>query len=388
MTTLKPLQAILTEKFGPAGPIVTAVAPGRVNLLGEHTDYNEGYVLPMAIEFQMRMAGRLRADATVNVHSVDFQQTVVFSVAEPLLRDEEHPWSNYIRGVLWAFQDAGYALPGLDLAFRGDLPQGAGLSSSAALEISLAVLLQKLAGWSLAPAQVALLCQRAENEFVGMKCGVMDQFASIMGQAGHALFLDCRTLAFEHIPLEVGDYRILICHSGVKHELVTSEYNLRRASCNEGVAMLQRHFPEVKALRDVTLEMLETYHLELDPTVFRRCFHIVTENRRVLEGIQTLRRGDLERFGQLMNQSHDSQRDYYEVSCAEVDLLVALARQVPGVLGARITGGGFGGCTVNLIHRDAIERFRQTVVNGYHQKTGIEPRLFVCAPGPGARIVE
>ncbi len=388
MTTMKPIQAIFAEKFGPAGRIVTAVAPGRVNLLGEHTDYNEGYVLPMAIEFQMQMAGRLRADATVNVYSVDFQQTAAFSVAEPLLRDAEHPWSNYIRGVLWAFQDAGYAIPGLDLAFGGDLPQGAGLSSSAALEISLAVLLQNLAGWSLEPAQVALLCQRAENEFVGMKCGVMDQFASIMSQTGHALFLDCRTLAFEHIPLEVGDYRILICHSGVKHELVASEYNLRRASCNAGVAVLQRYFPEVKALRDVTLEMLETYHLELDPTVFRRCFHIVTENRRVLEGIQTLRRGDLDRFGQLMNQSHDSQRDYYEVSCAEVDLLVDLARQVPGVLGARITGGGFGGCTVNLIHQDAIERFRQTVVNGYHQKTGIEPRLFVCAPGPGARIIE
>ena len=380
------IEKVLYQQFGPGQPVLIATAPGRVNLIGEHTDYNDGYVLPMAIDYGMTIAGRVQNDSFVKVHSIDYNQTVTFSLKEPLEYDRENPWSNYLRGVCWAMQERGINLPGMELVFGGDIPQGAGLSSSAALEVAAAVIFQRLSGFELGKLETALLCQRAENEFVGMKCGIMDQCASVMGKAGHALFLDCRSLDLQPIPLELGEYRILVCHSGVKHELVTSEYNSRRKSCQEGVTVLQRKYPEVRALRDADLEMLAAVRSEISDEVYRRCYHVITENQRVLESVAALRQGDLTCFGSLMNRSHDSLRDYYEVSCAEVDLLVELARQVPGVLGARITGGGFGGCTVNLLPAAAVELFEREVRQAYLAKTGINPTIFICNPADGANI--
>jgi galactokinase len=376
----------LVQSFGEGGPVVTRRAPGRVNLIGEHTDYNDGFVLPMALEFAMEMAGR-RSDAPeVRVRSADYRASVTIPLAGPFAPDPAHPWSNYLRGVLWALREAGVELHGMDLAFGGNIPQGAGLSSSAALEVVTAEVARALLGFDLSGPRLARLCQHAENDFVGMKCGIMDQFVSLMGRADHALFLDCRSLEFQHIPLHLGEHAIAIVHSGVKHSLVGSEYNTRREECSTGVAALRRRFPQVAALRDATLEQLAACAAELSPTVVRRCRHVITECARTLESTEALRRGELDRFGRLMDGSHDSLRDDYEVSCPEIDLLVALTRKVQGVKGARITGGGFGGCTVNLLRREAVERLQEEVLGVYEKEVGIAPRLFVTRAADGAAL--
>ncbi len=381
------MREVLVRTFGEGGPVVTRRAPGRVNLIGEHTDYNDGFVFPMAIEFAIEMAGRRRPAADgpeVRVHSVDFRDAVAFRVDRPIERDPAQPWSNYVRGVLWALQQAGVPLAGMDLAFGGDIPQGAGLSSSAALEVVTAVVARALLGFELQGPPLARLCQRAENDFVGMKCGIMDQFISLMGRAGNALFIDCRSLEHQLVPLTLGDHVIAIVDSGVKHALVDSQYNRRREECAEGVAALRRRFPGVAALRDATLAQLSEVAGELSPVVRRRCTHVITECARVEESVAALRRGDLARFGALMNASHDSLRDDYEVSCPEIDLLVRLAREIPGLAGARITGGGFGGCTVNLLPHAAVHRLQGEALALYESQTGKKPRLFVSRPADGA----
>jgi len=381
------MKAVLERAFGPGGRIVTARAPGRVNLIGEHTDYNGGFVLPMAIDAGLQFVGRLRPCREVRLRSADCAETDVLSLDLPIARSCERSWSNYPRGVLWALQEEGVALAGMDLAFGGNLPQGAGLSSSAALEVGTALVAQTLTGFAMERAHLALLCQRAENEFVGVKCGIMDQFVCLMGRAGHALFLDCRSLEIQHVPLRLGDHVVAICHSGVKHALVASEYNQRRRECSAGVEALRARFPSIAMLRDASREQLEACASSMSEPLYRRCRHVISENGRVLESAEALRRGDLARFGELMNASHESQRDDFEVSCREVDLLVDLARQVPGVLGARLTGGGFGGCTVNLVANDALDAFRRGVVAEYQHCTGITPRLFVSAPAGGAALL-
>jgi galactokinase len=382
---MRAMGELLLERFGrDGGAIVTRRAPGRVNLIGEHTDYNDGFVLPMALEFGIEMAGRLRDGPEVRVHSADYRETVTFSVDRPIERDPVHPWSNYVRGVLWALEEAGAPVAGMDLAFGGNVPQGAGLSSSAALEVVTAEVVRTLLGLRIPGPRIARLCQQAENDFVGMKCGIMDQFVSLMGRAGHALFLDCRSLAHELVPLDLGDHVIAIVDSGVKHALVGSEYNRRREECAAGVAALRARFPEVRALRDATLEQLAACAGDVSATVYRRCRHVVTECARVLESKEALGRGELARFGALMNASHDSLRDDYEVSTGEVDLLVSLARAIPGVAGARITGGGFGGCTVNLVAQASVERLRAEALAAYAARTGRDPRLFVTRAADGA----
>lgn len=373
--------------FGAGGPVTVGRAPGRVNLIGEHTDYNDGYVFPMALDFQMEMAARARADKLVRLYSVDYHQQVEFSIDVPIAYDSACRWSNYVRGVFAVLREAGIFPTGADIVFQGNIPQGAGLSSSAALEVVTAIVLQKLNGFEKSPPELALLCQQAENRFVGMNCGIMDQFVSVMGRSNHALFLDCRSLEYRQIPLELGDNRIIICQSGVKHSLVESEYNKRRAECEQGVACLAKRYPGVKALRDATLEQLASCRSEMDEVVYKRCFHVIAENNRVLESIKVLSQGDLAAFGRLMNASHDSLRDLYEVSCPEIDELVNLARAVPGVLGSRITGGGFGGCTVNLVNNNACQRFTEQVAVAYRQKTGIEPDFYMSAAADGAKVL-
>jgi galactokinase len=381
------IRDLLTQAFGPGGPAVAVRAPGRVNLIGEHTDYNDGFVFPMAIGYGIDLAARTRDGPEVRVHAADMGESVTVPLDRPFTPDPVHRWSNYPVGVLWALREQGVALGGLDLAFRGDIPQGAGLSSSAALEVATAVALRALGLFTLDGPPLARLCQHAENDFVGMKCGIMDQFISLMGKADHALLIDCRSLSHELVPLTLGDHVVAICHSGVKHALVDSEYNQRREECAAGVVVLRRRFPEVVALRDVTPAMLAACAGELDPVVLRRCRHVVGECARTLSSATALRAGDLSGFGALMNASHDSLRDDYAVSCKEVDLLVSLAREVPGVLGARITGGGFGGCTVNLCQASSVERFRKAVLGRYQAQTGITPRLFVSAAADGAHLV-
>jgi UDPglucose--hexose-1-phosphate uridylyltransferase len=380
------MAAALAETFGPGAAAVTAVAPGRVNLIGEHTDYNDGFVLPMAIEASIELSARPRPGREVRVHAADLGESVSFSLAEPLVPDPAHRWSDYLRGVLWALGRAGVVVPGMEIAFGGDLPRGAGLSSSAALEVATALAARALAGFEMDVPRLARLCREAENDFVGVSCGIMDPFVSLAATAGHALFLDCRSLETEQIPLALGDHRIGICHSGVPHALAASEYNVRRRECAAAVEVLRSRFPGIRALRDATPDHLEACRADLGDALHRRCRHVVSENARVRESVIALRAGDLVRFGRLMVASHASLRDDYQVSCPEVDLLVDLACATPGVLGARITGGGFGGATVNLVARDALDEFRVRVVDGYRRRTGREGRLVVTAPAAGARI--
>lgn len=378
----------LVQVFGPGGGIITAFAPGRVNLIGEHTDYNEGFVLPMAIDAGVMLSARPRAAPEVRLHSMDFGETSTFAVDRPIQPVPARPWSNYLRGVVWAVQRAGMRLEGMDVAFSGNLAQGAGLSSSAALEVAMALAVQALTGFAMDRPRLAQLCQVAENEFVGVQCGIMDPFVSLAARAGHALFLDCRTLAFEQVPLDLGRHVIAICDSGVRHALVGSEYNRRRQECTAGVAALQARFPAIRALRDATLEQLEACRAGLDPAVLRRCRHVISENARVREAVAALRAGDLARFGRQLDASHASLRDDYQVSCPEVDLLVELARGVPGVLGARISGGGFGGCTVNLLERDALPALRESVLTEYQRRTGRQPRLIASTAADAAEAAE
>ena len=386
MTRSGRMADVLRTTFGPGDAVVTAFAPGRVNLIGEHTDYNDGFVLPMAIEAGIDMAARARGGREVRVHAADVGESVAISLDEPIQPDPARRWSNYVRGVLWALGRSGVALGGMELAFGGNLPRGAGLSSSAALQVATALMARALLGFAMDVPRLARICQESENELVGVKVGIMDPFVSLAARAGHALFLDCRSLAFEQVPLALGEHVIAICDSGVKHALVASEYNLRRRQCAAGVEVLRARHPGIRALRDASLEALEASRAELDPVVYKRCRHVVTENARVLESRAALGKGDLRRFGELMDASHASLRDDYEVSCTEVDLLVDLARRTPGVLGARITGGGFGGCTVNLVARAAVERFRGEVPTEYRRRTGIDARLFLSGAAEGAKV--
>jgi len=312
-----------------------------------------------------------------------------FSLEDQFSFDHSHTWSNYLQGVLRVLQEeSGEELPGIEVAFTGKIPPGAGLSSSAALEVAAALALQELNGLSFDRPALARICQRAENEFAGVNCGIMDQFISLLGKAGHALFLDCRSLEYRQLPLELGEYRLILCQSGVRHTLADSEYNRRRRECEEGVAFFSQRFPEVKSLRDLTLTQLEAHREELNPVIYRRLLHVLSENLRVEEGVAALEARDFKTFGVLMNASHDSLRYLYEVSCAEIDLLVGLAREVPGVLGTRLTGGGFGGSTISLVQEGAVEDFSRRVLNNYQQQTGITPVLYEINPAGGAELIE
>jgi galactokinase len=388
----KEVQSLLgafTEAFGPGAAPAVARAPGRVNLIGEHTDYNGGFVLPVAVGFSLFLATRRRKDRQVTAYAVDRKELVSFSLEDPFVYNHDHSWSNYFQGVLRVLQEeAGKELPGIEVAFTGKIPPGAGLASSAALEVAIALAVQELCGLSFDRSALARICQRAENEFAGVKCGIMDQFVSLLGQAGHALFLDCRSLAYRQLPLELGEYRLLLCRSGVRHTLADSEYNRRRRECEEGTAFFARRLPEVKSLRDLTLTQLEAYREEISPVLYRRLLHVLSENLRVEESVAALEAGDLKTFGVLLNASHDSLRYLYEVSCAEIDLLVELAREVTGVLGTRLTGGGFGGCTISLVHADAVEEFFRRVLGNYQQKTGITPLLYEINTAGGAEIMQ
>jgi galactokinase len=371
-------------KFG-ANPHVYR-APGRVNLIGEHTDYNDGFVLPAAIEFYCWLAVGPRQDHKLVVYSDEFRNQVEVELSGGSLRPSR-TWSDYSIGVAAQLQKAGFKLSGANLLIHGEVPIGAGLSSSASIGVATALALAEESGLSVGPTQLARICQQAENEFVGMRCGIMDQFISMYGRANHALMLDCRSLQFEFVSIPES-VRLVICNTGVKHQLAGGEYNRRREECEEAVRSLARVLPGIRALRDVSREQLDGHRGLLSEVAYKRALHVVTENERVLNGMEALRTGDLPRFGEYMAESHRSLRDLFEVSCAELDLMVELANQQDGVYGARMTGGGFGGATINLVDAQRATAFAEAVAKAYRDKTGIACATYVCMPADGASLVE
>ncbi len=362
-------------------------APGRTNLIGEHTDYNDGFVMPAAIEFHTWVAAGRRSDRKVVAHSQEWNETAEFSLDDDDA-SPRHQWLDYVRGVAIQLQRAGYELNGSNLLIHSDVPIGAGLSSSAALEVASALALMNLSGdgngnAALNRVDLAKLCQRAENETVGARCGIMDQFASANGRAGNALLLDCRSLEFKLLPLPP-EVSLVICNTMVPHRNVSGEYNLRRAQCEQGVKFFAAQVPGVRALRDVLWEQLQQYEKDLDETIFRRCRHVITENARTIEAASALQSGQIQRFGNLMYESHRSLKNDYEVSCTELDIMVELASGMGGVYGARMTGGGFGGCTINLVSKERASAFTGDITKRYKEKTGIDPQIYVTTAADGA----
>jgi galactokinase len=360
-------------------------APGRVNLIGEHTDYNDGFVMPAALNMSVFVRVRAREDRKLQIHSENFADEIEFDLDEPDPKPRGH-WSDYAVGVAVTLERAGYRLRGAALQIRGEVPAGAGLSSSAAVEVATACALAANSDLSIDRRELALICQKAENEFVGARVGIMDQFTSLFGRAQRALMLDCRSLEFRLLPLP-DTVNLVICNTMVKHALASSAYNERRAQCEAGVRHFAQFLPNVKALRDVTIDQLDQFGRGLPEVVFRRCRHVITENARVLAAAEALEQNDLHRFGQLMAESHESLREDYEVSAKELDVMVALARGVDGVYGARMTGGGFGGCTVNLVAAQHVEEFKQTVTKQYQQIMALKPEIYVCEPSDGAEEI-
>jgi galactokinase len=372
------------ERYGRAAR--TFRAPGRVNLIGEHTDYNGGFVLPMAIDRSTLVAAAPREDRLVNVHSLNREESFAFDLDRPGER-RRGLWLDYVEGVARALEDGGTRLRGADMVLVSDVPAGAGLSSSAALEVSTGLALVTVSGAEVDRVTLALAGQRAEHTYVGAMVGIMDQFVAALGREGHALLIDCRTLEATAVPLDTSRVCVAIMDTNVKHELSASEYNARRAECEEGVRLLRRFLPDIEQLRDVSVEEFERFASELPEVVRRRCRHVVTEDARTLAAADALRRGRLEEVGRLMRLSHESLRDDYEVSCPELDALAETAWGVEGVLGSRMTGGGFGGSTVSLVRRDRLGEFQATLEAEYMRRFNRPPTLYVSEPGGGAEEI-
>ncbi len=369
-----------TERFG-VRPRMIVRAPGRVNLIGEHTDYNEGFVFPIAIDRETFVAARSRPDTIVRTYTSQFGQEDSFDIGQ-IERSPDQPWANYVRGVVKGIRARDLPITGADLLISSDVPIGSGLSSSASLEVAVGYAMQMLNNINLLGEELALIAQGAENSFVGVQCGIMDQFISVLGQENHALLIDCRDLSYRSLPIPP-DVRVVVCTSGVHHNLEKSEYNERRAACHEAVRLLKARMPKVSALRDVSPRDLEANADLLPPTILKRARHVVTENERTLNAAAALERADLVSFGRLMNESHVSMRDDYQISVPEIDLLTELACAVPGCYGSRLTGGGFGGSTVSLVTISAVDRFVAEVGTRYKAETGRDADLLVCRPSEG-----
>lgn len=369
------------ERYGRAARSFRA--PGRVNLIGEHTDYNGGFVLPMAIERETIVAAAPRTDRTVRAYSVGLKEELSFDLDRPGT-PRRGVWLDYVEGVAQALESRGIKLSGADLLIDSDVPAGAGLSSSAALEISVGLALTRISGQELDGVTLALAGQQAEHTYVGTLCGIMDQFVAALARERHALLIDCRSLEAAPVPLDTTEAAFVVADTRVKHELSSSEYNVRRAECARGVELLREHLPGITQLRDVSVADFRQHADTLPDPIRRRCRHIVTENARTLDAARALRTGDLDEMGRLMYASHYSLRDDYEVSSPELDVLVEIARGLDGVLGARMTGGGFGGSTVSLVRRAALERFARDLAEGYERETGRRPAILVSEAGAGA----
>lgn len=361
-------------------------SPGRINLIGEHTDYNDGYVMPAAIDRQIVVAMDLAADDHSTLYSVKHNEFFSFHTANPG-RVTSPLWANYLLGVVRKFLDLGKAVKPFNCVIDGDVPTGAGLSSSAALECSFAFALNHQQRFNISKKDLILIAQWAEHNYAGVKCGIMDQFASVMGEKGKAFVLDCRSLEHRYFPVDLSKVTIVLCDSMVKHTLASTEYNTRRSECEEGVRILKQHYPDVTALRDVTLEMLDSHRGEFSEKVYNRCRYVVDENQRVLDASNDLAHGNLEAFGKKMFLTHEGLSKLYEVSCEELDFLVDEARKISSVIGSRMMGGGFGGCTINFVERDEVKRFIQTMQKSWQAKYGEEMNVYVVSLADGTSVI-
>ena len=379
MTPSQRVSAVFAEQFEQQ-PDLLVRAPGRVNLIGEHTDYNDGFVLPCAIDYETCVAIGLRGDNLVEVIAADYDnQRDRFSLDQPIEHHPSQRWSDYIRGVVKHLQARGHALRGLNLVVSGNVPQGTGLSSSASLEVAIGQAFKEAQGLAISQAEIALNGQQAENQFVGCNCGIMDQLISALGKKDHALLIDCRSLGTKAVSMPKG-VAVVIINSNFKRTLVGSEYNTRREQCETGARFFQQ-----PALRDVTLEQFNAVAHELDPVVAKRVRHVLTENARTVEAASALEKGDLKRMGELMAESHASMRDDFEITVPQIDTLVEIVKAAIGDKGGvRMTGGGFGGCVVALIPEDLVDTVQQAVTNEYEAKTGIKETFYVCKPSQGA----
>ncbi len=379
MVDLERLREKFQKEFG--GEPWIFRAPGRVNLIGEHVDYNEGWVLPIAIDRACYVLAQVRQDGKLRVHSEQFSETVEGLPEEP--RGGTHHWSDYVRGVAWALRETACTLTGADLLISSEVPLGSGLSSSAALEVASAFALLGVSRRTMDRTALARACQHAENEYVGMRCGIMDQLAACFGRQGHALRIDCRTLEVEPVPLDESRVQVVVANTMVKHALASSEYNVRRQECEEAWRRMRGQKPNVRALRDVSWEETEGVAATWPENLRRRARHVTTENARVHRAVAALRNGDLEEMGRLMAESHASLDVDYQVTSPELNTMVALARELPGLFGARMTGAGFGGCTVNLVRADDARTFAAELAHRYQKATGLRPDVYLCRSSDG-----
>lgn len=367
---------------------VWAKAPGRVNIIGEHTDYNQGYVLPMAINMGISLTAKRRSDSLVKVYARNFKEEATFNLST-LVPGKGQNWWDYPAGVCWILQEEGYKLAGADISFEGDIPIGAGLSSSAALEVASMAAFCALNRIDLDLKEQALLAQRAENEYVGVRCGIMDQFASALSKQAHALFIDCRSLEYEHVPLSLGAYHFVIIDSGIKRSLAGSAYNRRREECEQALNLINRKTNSSRqSLREVDPDELEEARSYLPRKLFNRAFFVISENERVLRAVRSFKQGDLLTAGILMNASHEGLRSLFEVSCRELDLIAIAAQKARGVLGARMTGAGFGGCAVALVRKDCTEALTELILKETAKLPGLKPAFYPTGPAGGLEVSE
>ena len=378
------IKEVFKEKYNSEPLLVRS--PGRVNLIGEHTDYNEGFVLPAAIQKEIVLGIQLNNTDQIRIYSLDFKEEGEFDLNN--LRPSAQNWANYVLGVIQQFQESGRKITGLDIAFGGNIPIGSGLSSSAALECATAFALNEIYDFKLDREELARVAQKAEHEFVGVRCGIMDQFASLFGKSGFALRLDCRSLEYEYFPLNLEGYKIVLINSMVSHSLASSQYNTRRQECEQGVAIMQRWDIQVQSLRDVSIRALKDHKGEFPGFVYQRCHYVISENQRLLDGCNALKKGDLKAFGKQMYASHEGLQNHYEVSCKELDFLVDLTRDKEEVLGARMMGGGFGGCTINIVADHAIESFSEEVKKSYSEKFKKITAIYICELSDGSSLAE
>jgi len=375
------------EIYGKADDMRAYFAPGRVNLIGEHTDYNGGHVFPCALSYGTYAAAAKRNDRKLRFFSVNMKGDVIESSLDDFFPLEDKGWTAYPKGVMWAFKESGYVMDcGLDIVVAGDIPAGAGLSSSAALEVLTGIMLRDMFEFDISDQEIALLGQKAENHYCGLNCGIMDQFASAMGRKDNAIFLDTATLEFKYVPFVLKDEVLIITNTNKKHSLTESAYNDRRRECGEALKALQT-VTDIKALCELSPEEFERHkHVIEDPVVLRRAKHAVYEDRRAVDGVMALEAGDLEKFGKLMDASHVSLRDDYEVSCKELDILAETAWEIPGVIGSRMTGGGFGGCTVSIVKKEAADEFCRIIGETYREKAGFDCTVYLVSPGSGPEV--
>lgn len=372
------------HRFGDQYQLIKS--PGRVNLIGEHTDYNDGFVLPAAVDKGIFLAMNVNDTNDCRFYAVDKEASFDADISDPLEKSDMG-WPNYLLGVVDQLRKHGYEVNGFDCVFGGNVPIGAGMSSSAALEGGVLFGLAELNGWDISPTEMAKIAQKAENDFVGVQCGIMDQFASLHGKEGYALKLDCRSLDYEYFPFNRDDIQIVLCDTQVHRELASSEYNVRRQQCEQGVETLQQWNSEIESLRDVELSLLFQHEKDMDSTIFKRCKYVVEENKRVIQACNDLRQGAMDSFGQRMYQSHAGLRHEYEVSCPELDLLVDIARNLKGVFGARMMGGGFGGCTINLVLEDYVDSFTDQISEKYQQQMEKQIKVYRTNVSAGTHLI-